>query len=337
MNGYLQPVRQFQVVARDGTRLAAYESGLANGPALVLCNGLGGNFGTWRPLAEHFASAWRIVSWDYRGLFGSGAPHDPEAYGIDRHCDDLEDVLAFAGVDSAVFVGWSMGVQVAFEFYRRRPEAFRALVQINGTHGRPFETAFRSGWMRSVAPSMLAAMAHASPLFATLGPLVVATRYPLALAKIVGLASPTLDESVFLQLAREYVRLDFGAYSRIFRALGDHDTRDVLPTIAVPTLLITGEHDLFTPVELSQRMADEIPGAELMVVRGGTHYTPIEYPMVVNLRIAKFLRERLGTPRPEPPLRKTPDAPGTPAAPRKAKRKVTTTPRRRSAPPAARA
>ncbi len=295
-------IRQRDIKARDGTRLATYESGNANGAVMLLCNGLGGNFGTWRPLADYFADAWRIVSWDYRGLFASDAPQDPQAYGIDRHCDDLEDVMAALGVDTAVFIGWSMGVQVAFEFYRRRPKAFSALIQINGTHGRPFQTAFRADWVRAIAPPFLEVLGHASPVFAALGPLVVATRIPLAIAKVVGLASPTLDEDVFLNLARDYVHLDFQAYARIFRALGEHDTRDVLPKIRVPTLLITGQNDLFTPEALSRRMADEIPNAELMVVRGGTHYTPIEYPMVVNLRIAKFLRERLA------PIPKSPTA-----------------------------
>ncbi len=293
-SGHIDFVRHHFVESRDGTRLAVSEAGLFDGPTMVLCNGLGGNFDAWRPLAEHFAGTWRIVSWDYRGLFGSSAPRDPHAYGIDRHCDDLEDVLQALGIRTAVVIGWSMGVQVAFETYRRRPELFQALIQINGTHGRPFETAFRADWMRTAAPPMLALLEHASPVIGTLGPLAVATRFPLALAKIVGLASPTLDERVFFHVAREYVRLDFVAYSRIFKALGDHDTRDVLPTITVPTLLITGQKDLFTPVELSRRMSVQIPDAELMIVRGGTHYTPIEYPMVVNLRIAKFLRERMG-------------------------------------------
>jgi pimeloyl-ACP methyl ester carboxylesterase len=68
----------------------------------------------------------------------------------------------------------------------------------------------------------------------------------------------------------------------------------MVDTVRVPTLAITGEKDLFTPLETSRSIVDRIPGAELMVVQGGTHYTPVEFPMVVNLRIEKFLRERLG-------------------------------------------
>jgi len=98
---------------------------------------------------------------------------------------------------------------------------------------------------------------------------------------------------VFNDLARDYVNLDFTAYTRIFRELTDHDGRDVPAKIKCPTLVITGDRDLFTPVSMTRRMVNETPDAEFLAIKGGTHYTPLEFPMVVNLRIEKFLRERL--------------------------------------------
>jgi pimeloyl-ACP methyl ester carboxylesterase len=56
-------------------------------------------------------------------------------------------------------------------------------------------------------------------------------------------------------------------------------------------LVITGDRDPFTPRQLSQQMARRIPGGEILVVRGATHYAMIEYPELVNLRIEKFFRE----------------------------------------------
>jgi pimeloyl-ACP methyl ester carboxylesterase len=65
----------------------------------------------------------------------------------------------------------------------------------------------------------------------------------------------------------------------------------VLETIEVPTLVITGDRDAFTPRQLAQQMARRIPHGEILIVRGATHYTAIEYPELVNLRIEKFFRE----------------------------------------------
>ena len=74
--------------------------------------------------------------------------------------------------------------------------------------------------------------------------------------------------------------------------LGEHDASDVLAQIDVATLVIAGDRDLFTPRSQAERMARRIPGAEIMVVPGGTHYVAVEYPELVNLRIEKFFRER---------------------------------------------
>ncbi len=288
-------IREGSATSADGTRIATYLVGPPGGPTLVLANGLGGNVTAWRHLIRHFANRMRIVTWDYRGLYRSGRPHDLSdgAYAIPRHCDDLDAVLEVERVERAVFVGWSMGVQVLIEYYRRRPERFAGLVLINGTYGRPFETAFRAPWMRTAGPRFLDILPYLAPLMSRSEPLVTRTRAFVALAKGLGLVSPTLDEDVFFDLARDWLNLDFEAYAAVFRGLANHDAHDVLGSIRAPTLIITGEKDLFTPMELSAHMVSEIAGAELLTIEGGTHYTPIEYPMTVNLRIQKFLEERV--------------------------------------------
>jgi hypothetical protein len=48
-------------------------------------------------------------------------------------------------------------------------------------------------------------------------------------------------------------------------------------------------------------MAERIPGAELMMVPLGTHTTPLEYKELVELRVERFLRDRLGIPLSAPP------------------------------------
>jgi pimeloyl-ACP methyl ester carboxylesterase len=87
--------------------------------------------------------------------------------------------------------------------------------------------------------------------------------------------------------------LDFDIYGKTFKYLAEHDASDVLDKIACPVLLLSGDKDLFTPTSLAREMARRIPGAELMVIKGGSHYAPVEFPELVNLRIEKFINERL--------------------------------------------
>jgi pimeloyl-ACP methyl ester carboxylesterase len=111
-------------------------------------------------------------------------------------------------------------------------------------------------------------------------------------AKRIGLASATLDEELFRELAGSFVELDMSLYVRTLELLGEHDAWDVLPEVDVPTLVIAGDRDVMTPRRAAEAMVRKVPGAELMVVPGGTHYVAVEYPELVNLRIEKFLRER---------------------------------------------
>lgn len=279
----------------DGTRLTTYTTGPADAPAMVLCNGLGGSVVAWRQLVAHFEDRFRIWSWDYRGTYRSDPPahRNDEDFDMSRQCEDLDAVLAAAKVDSAIFVGWSMGVQLAFEYYRKSPQRFAALIQLNGTPGRPIDTAFRSRWTRPVFPFLLDAAQHLEPVLSLSEPLLSSTRMLITLFKTLGFVSPMLDEVIFQEIIRDYLHLDFDCYGKTFRALARHDASDVLSTVAVPALLIAGDKDMFTPPEITREMAMKIPGAEHLIIHGGTHYTPIEYPMVVNLRIEKFLRERL--------------------------------------------
>lgn len=59
--------------------------------------------------------------------------------------------------------------------------------------------------------------------------------------------------------------------------------------VAVPTLVLWGEHDQWVPVEQGRELADRIPGAELRAVPGAGHLVPHDAPATVAVEIATFL------------------------------------------------
>jgi pimeloyl-ACP methyl ester carboxylesterase len=91
-------------------------------------------------------------------------------------------------------------------------------------------------------------------------------------------------------------RVDPEVFVRLLDSAGALDAGDHLPAIDVPTLVVGGERDTFTPVELSRRMADAIPGAEFLLLPAGSHMGPLEHPELVELRLERFLA-RLGARR----------------------------------------
>jgi pimeloyl-ACP methyl ester carboxylesterase len=292
--------RTSDFVTSDGTRLTLFSGGTGrhgldrSRPTIVLCNGLGGNATCWQPFAEDMSGDFNLLCWDYRGLFRS----DPSAngrYDIAQHASDLLELLDAHHIDQPILVGWSMGVQVILEHLRHAPHRASAFVALNGTPGTPFRTVFDADnhdRMQAVFSGIARHWTKARWMrpFARLGPLV---NLFIDVAQRLGLASRALDRKLFRELGEAWVELDLGVYSQIFTHLSEHDATAVLRRVTVPSLLVGGDADTMTPLHRTTMMASEIPGSELLVIRGGTHFSPVEYPHVILPRVRRFLTERL--------------------------------------------
>ncbi len=291
----LAPVKPIQVQEHrfpsfDATEIAYHAAG--DGAPILLCNGLGGSWMAWKHQIRYFQERHRFLSWDYRGLYRSGPPPSLDAMTVEDQCRDALAVLDHAGEESAILFGWSMGVQVALELIRTHPERVRGLVLINGVAGHPWKTVMNIGLMGDLLPPVIRGIGSVPRIAEALTRRVVAMPEAVGWAKRVGLAARTLDEDIFQELAASFSDLDMKRYMRTLELLGEHDASPILSEIDVPTLFIAGDRDLFTPRAAMEKMARSVPGAELMVVPGGTHYVAVEFPELVNLRIEKLLRER---------------------------------------------
>jgi pimeloyl-ACP methyl ester carboxylesterase len=97
-------------------------------------------------------------------------------------------------------------------------------------------------------------------------------------------------EDFFPYLEHMADRVDPQLFFRVLQSAARHSAADLLDGIRIPTLIIAGDRDGFTPAHLSETMAARISGSELMMVKGGSHTTPIERPVEVTERIIDFLR-----------------------------------------------
>ncbi len=149
-------VEERRVSSSDGTDIAYHVVG--EGAPVLLANGLGGSWKAWTHQITYFQDRCRFVSWDYRGLYRSGPPADADALTVEDQVDDALAVLDAEGVEQTAILGWSMGVQVALELYRRAPDRVKALVLINGVAGRPWETAFNVPQLGALIPAILGAV-----------------------------------------------------------------------------------------------------------------------------------------------------------------------------------
>jgi pimeloyl-ACP methyl ester carboxylesterase len=273
----------------DGAPLWFEERG--EGPALpaVLCDGLGCDGFIWRYLWEPLASTRRVLHWNYRGHGKSGVPTDDTRIGVEYICDDLLRLMESRGLERAVIFGHSMGVQMALEFHRRHPSRVAGLVLICGSYGTPLDTWHDHSLMRLAFPRMKAFVER----FPDVAKLVTSKLLRTELAVEFGIRTELnpllLNHNDFHPYMEHLAKMHPLYFVRTLDSLKDHSALDHLPQVHVPTLVVGGEIDRFTPVWLSQRMAEHLPNAKYFFVQGGSHTAPLERPGLVNAEIEQFL------------------------------------------------
>ncbi len=280
-------IEQRYVTARDGTRIG-YQVRGDSGPAVVLANGLGGTYVAFTHIYGALAG-YRTVCWDYRGLYTSAAPKDPRANTVAHQVEDLMAILEQEKIGDFVIAGWSMGVQVAFETIRHHRERVKGMLAINGTYGRTFRTVMGSRLIGQTIPTLLRLIKAQADFIGRATRVVAGSDALITAMKRFGLVSDTIDVDIFRQVAAGFHTVDWRIYSDLLSRLDEHDAEDVLPTITVPVSIVTADGDLMTPPATAEHMHRLIRGSRLVVIEGGTHYTPVEYPAIVNDELGKLL------------------------------------------------
>lgn len=283
-------VSEHRTVAADGGELLYYACG--SGPLVLFINGLGGSFDAFRGQVSHLGDRYRCVGWDYRGVFADR----PSAFGhvpaVADHAADALAILLAERATRAAVIAWSYGVQVALDVYRHAPDRVASLVLINGgtTHGWLRKQG--AGPLRRRVATLVRLASHAPRLVAAGLAELPGSPESFTWARRVGLIGSGFDQDAFARVAEGLARVDVDVALATLDAPADPTLEDVPYTIDVPTLVIAGDRDPFTPRAATERLVHCIAGAEYLVLPGGTHYVQLDHEGHVNLRIDKFFAER---------------------------------------------
>lgn len=117
----------------DGVRIHYEREG--SGPPLVLQHGFTRSIEGWRDsgYVDALKGDYELILVDARGHGKSDKPHDPAAYAPDERARDILAVMDDAGIDRAIYWGYSMGGQIGFAIAHYAPERFDALI-LGGMH-----------------------------------------------------------------------------------------------------------------------------------------------------------------------------------------------------------
>lgn len=279
----LTAVSHSNVSSADGTRLRTWCNDGA-GPTVLLCNGLGTPPEAWPRLTDP-RCGFRVTSWDQRGLGGSERPADPDHRRVEHHVEDalaVLDALGPVGERGVLLVGWSLGVNVAFELVRAEPLRFGGVLAVAGIPGGSYESLFAPLRVpRALRARAGRAGAGLLRLYGPLLPLLTAT-LPRGRSLPFGLVGPAREAAhggALAAVLHEFARHDWDWYHALAVALADHPPVD-LTSSTLPVTVLAGSADALVDVRDMRDLAARLGDARYRELPG-THFLPLQYPAVM--------------------------------------------------------
>jgi pimeloyl-ACP methyl ester carboxylesterase len=257
----------------------------------VLCNGLGTSPWTWPALLRPDCGV-RVVSWNHRGTGGSDRPADPERVGIEQFVEDGLSVMDHFGVDRAVLMGWSMGVNTMFELALAHPERVTGLFAVAGVPGDTFATMLGPMRLpRLAARTVTVGLSHVMKLGGrAITP--VTSRLPvgpraIAVLTRTGFMLPVPDPELAAVAVAEFLKTPVEWYFHLALRTAEHG-RVPLSRVRVPVELVAGTFDVLAGARHMASAAERLADATYVELRG-SHFLQMEQPDRVHELLLAFL------------------------------------------------
>jgi len=207
---------------------------------------------------------------------GCGQSSDPpEQFRTRDYADCLAAFIEALALTRPHVLGLSFGSGLALELFRWHPTIPRTLILASAY----------AGWAGSL-PAEVAEQRKRQML----------RRVALPADQFAHEWIPSLlTESAPAALVEELTAIlsDFhpaGQLALLRAGFAEHDLRDVLPRINVPTMLVYGEKDVRSPLDVAEEMHAKIPGSMLVVIPGVGHMIDIEAAERFDAEVRSFLR-----------------------------------------------
>jgi 3-oxoadipate enol-lactonase / 4-carboxymuconolactone decarboxylase len=239
----------------------------SRGRTLIMLHAAGSNGHAWHYQFEALGDAHSPIAPDFPGHGRSSGVE-----GLPSISDYTDFAVSFAdalGIESAVFVGRSMGGAIAIDLAARYPKRVQALV-LMATAAKFDVPRERLDQWRAVT------MGRTGQPFTNDG------YSPKTIAE---------KREIIQEGWGEQIRTDPRTRWGDLVACSEADLRSRLGEIAAPTLILAGADDQITPPAAAEELQRGIKGARLQVIADAAHNLTTERPTEVNAAVAKFLAD----------------------------------------------
>lgn len=206
---------------------------------------------------------------------GHGRSQSKESeFTTEQFANDIAIILDKLGISKAHIIGCSMGGTVGLAFAGRYPERVASITVIDATAW--YGTQAQDHWEKRAQSALNEGMSS------------------LVEFQKARWFSPGFLESQPALLAEAidvFIGNQVPHYVSSCRMLGKADEREIIKNYAGPAMVIVGEDDYATPLGMAKDIALRINGADLVVIKGARHYTPLEAPNEVASCIKRIINK----------------------------------------------
>jgi 3-oxoadipate enol-lactonase len=226
----------------------------------------------WDEQAAVLRRNFKVLRFDTRGHGKSDAPEGE--YTLEMLAYDVHGLLQGLGVERCHWVGLSMGGMIGQTFALKFPAMFASLVLADTTsrYG-PEALPLWQGRIKTAQEKGMESLVES-----TLG-----RWFTEPFRK----SHPQVTARVGAQIRATPVAGYVGCCHAIPRINLTHRLKE----ITCPALIIVGEQDAGTPVELSREINAALPGSQLVVIPSASHLSNVEQPTAFNRALTTFLNK----------------------------------------------
>ena len=240
------------------------------GPAVFLTHGVGSRRSVWEQVVRHLAPHFRCIAYDLRGHVG----HAPAAmsFGLDEFVADLEALRQHLRVETAHFVGHSLGGMIVPAYAHAHSSHIKSVGLIS-------TVAFRGDAAKVGMANFVKKLDHGGTSA------VVETLLDRWFTDEFRRSNP---DNIAARKA-QVLELEPRVYRETYKVYATADVGPLLPEIEVPAFVMTGEFDPSCGPAPNKKMAEALPQGELLILPDLRHSLLIEAPDIVGPALLKFL------------------------------------------------
>lgn len=246
-----------------------------DGEPLLLVHGHPFDHTMWNPQVEALSDSYQIITPDLRGYGKTGLPNTPTKF--EDYATDLLQLADHLGIEKFHTAGLSQGGQIVMEIYRQAPHRVKSLILADTFASADTPEAKQARYDAADKFEKEGMTAYADDAIYKMLRRENVAKMPDVANFLLSMMKASSPKGAATAVRARAERIDY--------------LNQVLPGIAIPTLIIVGRQDEFTPVAKAEEMHKAIKSSRLVVIEDAGHLPNLEHPDEFNKVVRDFLAD----------------------------------------------